>query len=93
MYTMPRRWTEQQLDQRVPLSVATWHLHTNLCMPPKGDYGTADQTRFGLKSSIATREGCDANEGRFQPSIFGWMVHVYPYQVSLEKSYPSPGMD
>jgi hypothetical protein len=93
MYTMPRLSTEQQLDQRVPLSVATWHLHTNLCMPPKGDYGTADWTRFGLKGSIATREACDANGGRFQPSIFGWMVHVYPYQDSLDRIYSSPGMD
>ena len=35
MYTMPKRVAEDQLDARVPLSVAMWHLHTNLCMPPK----------------------------------------------------------
>src|SRR5215472_4910921 len=34
MYTMPKRDTEEQLNERVPLSVASWHLHTNLCMPP-----------------------------------------------------------
>ncbi len=36
MYTMPKRATEEELNERVPLSMATWHLHTNLCMPPKG---------------------------------------------------------
>ena len=27
MYTMPKRATEDQLNERVPLSVASWHLH------------------------------------------------------------------
>ena len=30
MYTMPKRATEEELNERVPLSMATWHLHTNL---------------------------------------------------------------
>ena len=33
MYTMPKRATEDQLNERVPLSIAMWHLHTNLCLP------------------------------------------------------------
>src|SRR5260370_107995 len=48
MYTMPKRATEEQLNKRVPLSVAMWHLHTNLCMPQKGPLHTADLTKFGL---------------------------------------------
>src|ERR1700722_2429362 len=32
MYTMPKRATEEQLNARVPLSIASWHLHTNLCL-------------------------------------------------------------
>ena len=28
--------TQDQLNERVPLSIATWHLHTNLCLPPPG---------------------------------------------------------
>jgi len=87
MYTMPKRATEEQLNARVPLSVAMWHLHTNLCMPPKEQYRTTDWTKFGLKGSIATQEACDAAGGRFQPSIFGWMVHVYPYEDSLDKIF------
>jgi hypothetical protein len=88
MYTMPKRATEDQLNARIPLSVAMWHLHTNLCMPPKSQqFRNADWTRFGLKGSIATPDDCDAAGGRFQPVIFGWMVHVYPYEDSLDKIF------
>ncbi|HEV1996278.1 MAG TPA: hypothetical protein VGR03_18230 [Candidatus Acidoferrum sp.] len=87
MYTMPKRATEDQLNARVPLSVAMWHLHTNLCMPQKGQFRNADLSKFGLKGSIATQEACDAAHGRFQPVIFGWMVHVYPYEDSADKVF------
>ena len=87
MYTMSKRATEDQLNARVPLSVAMWHLHTNLCMPQKGQFRNADWTKFGLKGSIATQEACDEANGRFQAVIFGWMVHVYPYEDSLDKVF------
>ena len=87
MYTMPKRASEDQLNARLPLSVATWHLHTNLCMPPREQRRTADWTRFGLRGSIATQEACDAAGGRFHPVIFGWMVHVYPYEDSVDKIF------
>src|SRR6266478_4197165 len=87
MYTMPKRATVEQLNARVPLSVATWHLHTNLCMPQKGQLRSADWKKFGLRGSIGTQEACDAANGRFQPVIFGWMVHVYPYEDSLDKVF------
>jgi hypothetical protein len=87
MYTMPKRATPEQLDERVPLSIAMWHLHTNLCLPKLADLKTADWTKFGLKGSITTQEGCDAAGGRFRPSVFGWMVHVYPYESSPEKVF------
>jgi hypothetical protein len=87
MYTMPKRATEEQLNERVPLSVAMWHLHTNLCIPPKEQRGNADLAKFGLKGSIATPEACDAAGGRFFPVIFGWMVHVYPYEGTTEKMF------
>jgi hypothetical protein len=87
MYTMPKRTTEEQLNARVPLSVAMWHLHTNLCMPRKEELRTADWTKFGLRGSITTQEACDDAGGRFRPSIFGWMVHVYPYENSLDKVF------
>src|SRR5208282_2688761 len=42
MYTMPKRASEDQLNARIPLSVAMWHLHTNLCLPPLGQLRNAD---------------------------------------------------
>jgi len=85
MYTMPKRVTEEQLNERVPLSVAQWHLHTKLCRPPKDERGHADITKFGLQGSIASKEACDEAGGTFYPVIFGWMVHVYPFENSREK--------
>lgn len=87
MYTMPKRASQEQLDQRVPLSIAMWHLHTNLCLPPQSGLKIADWTKFGLRGSITTQDACDAAGGRFRPSIFGWMVHVYPYETSLDKVF------
>ena len=85
MYTMPKNATEDQLNQRVPLSVARWHAHVNLCMPPMGQGARADWTKFGLAGSISTAEACTAAGGRWIPQIFGWMVHVYPFETSPEK--------
>ena len=87
MYTMPKRASEDQLNARVPLSIASWHLHTNLCLPPRDQIRSADYTKFGLKGSIATQDACDAAGGRFMPSLFGWMVHVYPYEDGLDKIF------
>lgn len=87
MYTMPKRATEDQLNERVPLSVARWHLHTNLCMPPKDKRQNADWTKFGLHGSISTEEACQAAGGAFLPTIFGWMVHVYPYESSPDRVF------
>lgn len=87
MYTMPKRASEDQLNARVPLSMATWHLHTNLCMPPRDQRKTADYTKFGLHGSITTQDACDAAGGKFHPVIFGWMVHVYPYEDSTDKIF------
>lgn len=84
MYTAPKRASYEQLNRRVPLSVARWHKHINLCVPKKGaDPATIDWTKFGM-GSIVTKEQCDAAGGVFYPQLFGWMVHVYPWQKSPE---------
>jgi hypothetical protein len=83
MFTMPKTATEDQLNERVPLGVAQWHLHTNLCMPPAGT--KYDMTRYGLTGSIVSKQACDDAGGRFIPVLFGWMVHVYPYEPTREK--------
>jgi hypothetical protein len=85
MYTMPKNATEGQLNQRIPLSVASWHAHVNLCMPPKDQGARADWTKFGLAGSISTPQACAEAGGRFLPQIFGWMVHVYPFESSPGK--------
>ncbi|HKN77003.1 MAG TPA: hypothetical protein VJW94_17630 [Candidatus Acidoferrum sp.] len=93
MYTMPKRATEDELNARVPLSVAMWHLHTNLCLPPLGQLRTADWTKFGLRGSIITQDACTEAGGRFHPVIFGWMVHVYPYQDGMDNIFAMHHMD
>jgi hypothetical protein len=81
MYTDHKGASEDQLNERVPLSVARWHRHINLCVPPRGaDVKTVDWTKFGPNGSITTKEACDAAGGRFFPQLFGWMVHVYPWE-------------
>jgi hypothetical protein len=82
MYTAPKRFTEAELDQRIPLSIAQWHEHVNLCMPPEGRKQEAllRNAKFGLRGSISTKEECDANGGTFRPLIFNWMVHLYPLE-------------
>ena len=87
MYTAPRGTSEAKLDQRVPLGVARWHRHVNLCFPPKGAGATADWTRFGFKGSISTKAACDAAGGRFYPQVFGWMVHVYPWATTQRAAW------
>jgi len=85
MYTAPADATEIDLDARVPLSVARWHAHINICLPRRGDAGSADWKKFGPDGSIATAEACTAAGGRFFPQLFGWMVHVYPFEKTRDK--------
>ncbi len=86
MYTAPRRMSEGKLDKRIPLSIAQWHQHVNLCLPPQDrrQEMLEPHPQFGLRGSIYTRDACEAAGGRFIPHVFGWMVHMYPYEHSQE---------
>ncbi len=86
MYTARKTATEEELDQRIPLSVAQWHAHVNLCAPPqdKKQQMWGPHARFGLAGSISTKDECEAAGGRFIPQIFGWMVHLYPFEQNPE---------
>jgi hypothetical protein len=88
MYTAPRAFTEDQLNQRVPLSVARWHQHVNICLPQPGQNATADWTRFGPAGSIATEKACAEAGGRWHPVLFGWMVHAHPFESETERIWP-----
>jgi hypothetical protein len=86
MYTAQKDASEDELNLRIPLSIAQWHAHVNLCLPPAEKRGDmrAEHPQFGLHGSIVTKEQCDAAGGRFMPQIFGWMVHVYPFEQKSE---------
>ena len=100
MYTAPVRFNEEQLNQRIPLSVAQWHQHVNMCKPPKGREieMLGKNPKFGLAGSISTQEECEAAGGTFMPHVFGWMVHVYPWEKTPDEIWSverqlKPGMD
>ena len=81
MYTAPRRLSEDDLNARVPLSIARWHEHVNICLPKRGATERWKETRkgqmlFGPAGAIATKQDCDTNDGRWMEHLFGWMVHA-----------------
>lgn len=87
MYTDRVNATEDELNDRIPLSIAHWHQHVNFCKAPAGEkaaYFGLD-AKFGLQGSITTKEACEAAGGVFHPHIFGWMVHVYPNEADAKK--------
>ena len=87
MYTDRVDASEDELNERVPLSVARWHQHINFCKAPEGQKAAyfGPDAKFGLMGSITTKEACDAAGGEFHPHLFGWMVHVYPYETDPSK--------
>jgi len=86
MYTARKNASEDDLNSRIPLSIAQWHAHVNLCMPPadKRREALPPNAKYGLAGSIATKEECDAVGGKFHAQVFGWMVHVYPFEQKSE---------
>ena len=86
MYTAPTGYSEDDLNRRIPLSVAEWHQHVNMCQPPPDKRGEmwSKAPRFGLAGSITTKEECDASGGTFKPHVFGWMVHLYPDEKRMD---------
>ena len=81
MYTAPKGATLADLDARLPLSIAQWHQHVNLCMPKLRQQDRITERKngrpvFGPASGVTTREQCDAVGGRFRGTDVPWMVHV-----------------
>ncbi|MGH7663105.1 MAG: hypothetical protein ACRENI_02225 [Gemmatimonadaceae bacterium] len=81
MYVAPKRASMDDLDARVPLSLARWHAHVNICLPGRGEQARWLERRdgkpvFGPAGVVATEAECDAVDGRFQEQLFGWMVHA-----------------
>ena len=82
MYTAPRGMSEDQLNERVPLNVAQWHAHVNICFQPEGSRRRMTRKQLGLKGTIATESECQQADGRFVPQAGGWMIHVYPFEAT-----------
>lgn len=82
MITAPAEATLEDLNKRVPISIARWHLHVNMCVPePIWDEKQWARQRngrplFGPDSPIATENKCQSVGGKFLPTVFGWMVHA-----------------
>jgi hypothetical protein len=93
MYTDRVDASEEELNQRIPLSVARWHQHVNFCRAPVGKRTEyfGPNAKFGLLGSITTREGCEAEGGQFYPHLLGWMVHIYPYETDPKKVWSTDG--
>lgn len=85
MYTDSTSATEDELNGRIPLSIARWHLHTNFCAAPadKVKQYHGDHPKFGMFGSIHTETACKAEGGTFMPVLFSWMTHVFPYEKNL----------
>ncbi|MHB8539559.1 MAG: hypothetical protein ACYDCD_01260 [Candidatus Acidiferrales bacterium] len=96
MFTAPKRFTEDQLNERVPLSVARWHKHVNLCMPAKAGMPQKDtppaqvnRKEFGLGGSISTEQACSAAGGPGFPKFStGWFTST-PTNPTPPKSGPT----
>ena len=86
MYTTNPDATEDELNQRIPLSIARWHRHVNFCAAPEDrakDYQSA-HPKFGMFGSINTEEACKAERGIFHPYVFTWMLHIFPYEPDFK---------
>ena len=95
MYTDRVDATEAELNDRIPLSIARWHQHVNFCRGPVGQLSgyLGPNAKFGLLGSISTKEDCDAAGGKFYPHVFGWMMHVYPFETDPKKIWSTDDDD
>lgn len=89
MFTARPNATEDELDRRIPLSVARWHKHTNFCGAPanKTKEYFGDHPKFGMFGSLHTKETCEAEGGTFFPVVFTWMIHVFPYESDMKDQF------
>jgi hypothetical protein len=81
MYIAPPESTPEQLDTRLPTSIAHWHEHVDFCGPDPRDVRSGKVKIDGATTAkwlqITSRDACDAAGGQFAPRLFGWMAHVY----------------
>ena len=79
MYTAAKNAGEDELDQRIPLSVAQWHAHINLSLPPRtGERKFWCHTRnLGCKAlSPHKLPATPLAENSFPKSSGGWCMSI-----------------
>lgn len=89
MYTASPDASEDELNDRIPLSIARWHRHINVCWAPEDrveDYQAA-QPKFGMFGSINTKGACTVERGTFHPYVFTWMIHIFPYEPNFKEVF------
>lgn len=89
MYGTSASAATEQLDTLLPISMAHWHKHVNMCYPGRAvprdgprkvDAGTVFLVK--LYFSITSAGQCETAGGQFVPVEFGWMAHVYIFAGS-----------
>lgn len=79
MYSAPANEPADELNADIPIGVAPWHVHVNICLPA-GDAGEKTLfdpgSLFGLSGTITTRAQCAKVGGTFYAQMYGWMVHI-----------------
>ncbi len=68
MFVAPLSATEEDLDAMIPLGVARWHRHVNVCV-------STDRRSARRFPKASTPETCEAAGGRFRPES-RYMIHV-----------------
>ena len=89
MYATSASAASEDLDAILPISMAQWHEHVNLCYPGRmGSRDGAQRVDAGLVFmvrlyfSITSASECESARGQFVPVEFGWMAHVYMFAGS-----------
>jgi hypothetical protein len=89
MYGTSPSAAPDSLDVVLPISMAHWHQHVNLCYPgPTASRHWSGKVDAGfvffmkLLLSITSAAECEAAGGRFVASDAGWMAHVYMFAGS-----------
>ena len=84
MYTAPKRFTEDQLDERIPLSVAQWHEHVNFCAPPadKRKEMLSAHPQFGLRDPSRLKKlALLPMELSNRSSLTGWCTCIHSKKI------------
>jgi hypothetical protein len=100
MYGADEETPLNELNNRIPLSVARWHQHINICIPypiwDEAAWARQENGRpvFGPDSPIATEAACQHQGGEFLPTVFGWMIHANVFAANAHDIWnPLYGMN